>query len=95
MGLEAALQGIAMYLAPKQYTARVFTIIAMMDAAAKIVGGPIMMHSFTGGRGAGNQVNGSCFVISSASSNMNFSGRVLAKTCSRLYMLLLRVWDVC
>jgi len=41
MGLEAPLQGIAIDLVPKQYTARVFTIIAMMDAGTKIIGGLI------------------------------------------------------
>lgn len=63
-GLEASLQGIAIYLAPKGYTARVLTIIAMMDAGAKIFGGPIMMHFIIVKGDKGSQVSGLCFLVS-------------------------------
>jgi hypothetical protein len=67
-GLEPTLQGVAAFLVDESHTARMFTIIASLESAGRLVGGPLMTWLFFADYDGANKLFGFCFMGSSVCS---------------------------
>lgn len=66
-GLEPSLQGLVTYIANTKQTARLFSILAVYDTIAELIGGPLAASLLKIGRRPEHPSDGICFLNSSVS----------------------------
>ena len=69
-GEEPALQGLATSLIDREYHARLFTSVAVVEILAKLIGGPMMGRLFSIGHA---KSSGVCFSVSAVSRSIGSS----------------------
>jgi len=67
-GLEPSLQGLVIYIVNTKQTVMLFSILAVCDTVAELIGGPLTAALLNIGRKPGHASDGFCFLNSSVSS---------------------------
>ena len=87
-GEEPALQGLATSLIDREYHARLFTSVAVVDILAKLVGGPMMGKLFSIGHA---KSSGICFSVAAVSQTRHSRRRTDSHTLLQIILVVLVV----
>lgn len=76
-GIDPGIQGLASTFVVSDHRAMMFTILAMIDASGKIIGGPLMATLYSLGMDADGRSGGWCFLATSVCNSSRMSKFIL------------------